>query len=65
MIQSTVMMSILANGLQIKETEFDSLGRIIEQSFDKGFKKAKFNNNIKLINNQRNDSYGESLSRWN
>jgi hypothetical protein len=29
-----------------------------------GFKKAKINNNLKLVNNLGN-SYKESLSRWN
>ena len=65
MVADTFMFNALSNGLQIKENDFDVLGDIIETSLKNGFKGVKVNNNVKLINNQRNNSYGVSLRRWN
>lgn len=64
MTKDMLAINLLTNGSEINENELYILGRVMEDSIDKGFKKAKINNNIKLINNQRDNGYRDSLSRW-
>lgn len=63
MNKKSILISTLVNGNQINESDFNMLGGILETGIERGFKKSKINNRIN-INQQNNDSYRSSLSRW-
>jgi hypothetical protein len=63
--RNSMIMSAMLNGARINEQQFDVFFDRIEDSIEKGFTKAKINNNIKVLNKTSNGNYRESLSRWN
>jgi hypothetical protein len=64
MVKNSILLSAISNGSMLSQNNFEGLDSIIEKGLINGFKKAKINNNLKLVNNLGN-SYKESLSRWN
>lgn len=60
--RNSMIMSGMLNGNSISENDFNRLFDGIENSIDKGFKKAKIQNVIRIINKTSNNS---STSRWN
>jgi len=55
----------LTGGESISENDFNKFFNGIDSSIIKGFKKAKINNNVTVVNKTNNDSYAEKMSRWN
>lgn len=62
--KNSILMSAMLGGRSIDEKQFSKMFTGIEQSIDRGFKKAKINNNIRLSDKRKDTSYGDSLSRW-
>lgn len=60
--RNSMIMSGMLNGNNISENDFNRLFDGIENSIDKGFKKAKIQNVIRIINKTSNR---DSNSRWN
>lgn len=55
----------LLGGESVSEKDFNKLFSGVTSSIDKGFKKAKINNQVTVINKTNNDSYADKMSRWN
>ena len=63
--RKSILMSGLNNGIQIEQQNFDKMFDGIESSIDKGFKKAKINNNINLIGfDAEQNAYRDSMTNW-
>jgi tape measure domain-containing protein len=63
--KKSILMSGLNNGMEIQEHNFDKLFNGIETSIDKGFKKAKINNNINLVGfDAEQNAYRDSMTNW-
>ena len=63
--KKSILMSGLNNGIQIEQQNFDKMFDGIESSIDKGFKKAKINNNINLIGfDAEQNAYRDSMTNW-
>ena len=63
--KKSILMSGLSNGIQIQENNFNNLFNGIESSIDKGFKKAKINNNINLVGfDAEHNAYRDSMTNW-
>jgi tape measure domain-containing protein len=66
MVKNSMFVSSALGGNIISQREFNSLFYGIKDSIEKGFNKAKINNNIKLNGfDSSKESYRQSLSRWN
>lgn len=63
--RKSILMSGLNNGIQIEQQNFDKMFDGIESSIDKGFKKAKINNNINLVGfDAEQNAYRDSMTNW-
>ena len=65
MKKNSILMSAIGNGNQFSQSNYNALSMAITGSIDKGLKKVKFNNNIRLVDNRQNNNYQQSLSKWN
>tara|TARA_R110000772_G_scaffold188838_3_gene299931 strand:- start:6785 stop:9991 length:3207 start_codon:yes stop_codon:yes gene_type:complete len=65
MKKNSMIYSLLLQGQTMPQSTFDSLSTTIENSINKGFNKAKINNNIKLVNRQSSNNYLNKKSRFN
>ena len=61
--RKSMIMSVIADGKDITERDFDKLSSVIESSFDKGFSRVKINNNIR-VSKQTSNNNSRPLSRW-
>ena len=63
--RKSILMSGLNNGMEIQEHNFNKVFDGIESSIDKGFKKAKINNNINLVGfDAEQNAYRDSMTNW-
>jgi len=63
--RKSILMSGLNNGIQIEQQNFDKMFDGIESSIDKGFKKAKINNNINFVGfDAEQNAYRDSMTNW-
>jgi tape measure domain-containing protein len=59
------LISILANGKNITNSDYDRLEYVIESGLEKGFRKAKVNNHINLKGfNMEHEAYRNKMSNW-
>jgi len=63
MVRKSGLINSYTGGTAISEKDFNRYFMGIQGSIEKGFKKAKINNSIKVVNQQDNDNYAKSL-RW-
>lgn len=55
----------LSGGQKINEYDFKKYFLGIQGSVEKGFKKAKINNKVNVINQTQQDHYADKMTRWN
>ena len=64
MVKNSMLYSILSNGNQFSQLEFENLSNVIETSISKGFSNARINNKVNLTNKLPN-TYLLKKSRFN
>ena len=60
--KNSMIVSTLANGGQLTESDFERMYSGIEKSIEKGFNKARINNKVTVLN--KVDTYRDKMQNW-
>jgi hypothetical protein len=64
MVKDSILYNLIAQGQPLSQSKFDSLGEVIKNGIDEGFKRAKIQNNI-VFNHRSRNKYLDNKSRFN